>query len=257
MKTIKLSIFAIFLIALSTGFSQTADEILANYFENTGGIDAWRSIEGMKMTAKVNQGGMEIPIEIIRLKDGKQMTVITFQGKTLKQDVFDGETLWSTNFLTQKAEKSDAESTENMKLEINDFPDSFLNYKEKGYTVELLGKEDFAGTETFKLKLTKEPVTIDGKKEEDVSFYFFDTENFVPLAIQTEIKQGPSKGTMSEITFSDYQEAGNVYMPYTMTQGVKGQPGQPISMDSIEINPTVDASEFMFPEEETSETDDK
>ena len=51
-----------------------------------------------------------------------------------------------------------------MKLESKDFPDAFFNYKEKGYTIELLGKEDLEGTETFKIKLTKTPMTVDGEK---------------------------------------------------------------------------------------------
>jgi outer membrane lipoprotein-sorting protein len=35
-----------------------------------------------------------------------------------------------------------------------------------------------------------------------------------------------------------------------MTQGLKGQPGQPITIKKIELNPTVDNKEFKFPEEE-------
>jgi len=241
--------------ALATLQAQTADEILDTYFENIGGKDAWRAVEGLRMTAKLNQGGMEIPLEITRLKDGKQMTVISFQGKELKQGVFDGEVLWSTNFMTQKAEKSDAESTEMMKKEINDFPDAFLDYQDKGYKVEYIGKEDFNGTETFKLKLTKEPVTIDGAEVEDVSYYFFETENYVPIAVQAEIKQGQGKGMISEITFSDYQEVDGLYIAFSMTQGVKGQGGQPITMDSVELNPVVDASAFAFPAEDAVEGD--
>lgn len=241
-------------IVLMSGWAslqaQTADEILNNYFENTGGVDAWRAVEGMRMKAKVNQGGMEIPLEIVRMKDGRQMTSITFQGLELKQGVFDGEVLWGTNMMTQKAEKSDAEATEMMKKEMNDFPDPFLDYQDKGYTVELMGKEDFNGTETFKIKLVKEPITVDGEEVQDVSYYFFETENFVPIAIHSEIKQGQAKGMMSEITFSDYQEVEGLYMPFTMSQGVKGQGGQPVTMDSIELNPEVTDSDFAFPAEE-------
>ena len=83
--------------------AQTVDEIISNYFENTGGVENWEKIEGIKMSAKVNQGGMEIPIEIVQLKNGKMMTTINFQGQSIKQGVFDGEVLWSTNFMTQKA----------------------------------------------------------------------------------------------------------------------------------------------------------
>ena len=241
-------------IVLMSGWAklqaQTADDILNNYFENTGGVDAWRAVEGMRMKAKVNQGGMEIPLEIVRMKDGRQMTSITFQGLVLKQGVFDGEVLWGTNMMTQKAEKSDAEATEMMKKEMNDFPDPFLDYQDKGYTVELMGKEDFNGTETFKIKLVKEPITVDGEEVQDFSYYFFETENFVPIAIHSEIKQGQAKGMMSEITFSDYQEVEGLYMPFTMSQGVKGQGGQPVTMDSIELNPEVSDSDFAFPAEE-------
>ena len=253
MKTLKL-LFIIALVSMSANVTaQTAEEIIANYFENTGGIDNWNKVEGIKISAKVNQGGMEIPIAMLQLKGGKQMTVITFQGKEIKQGVFDGETLWSTNFMTQKAEKSDQETTDNMKLEINDFPDPFLNYKEKGYAIELIGKEDMDGAETFKIKLIKEPMMVDGQKEENVSFYFFDTENFVPIAVQTEIKSGEGKGMITEITMSDYQEVGGIMMPHSMTQGVKGQPGQPIIIEKIELNPEVNANEFMFPEETMGE----
>lgn len=254
MKKITILLVAFLTSALFTNISaQSADDIIDNYFENTGGIEAWRSIEGMKILAKANQGGMEIPVTIVQLKNGKQMTSISFQGKEIKQGVFDGETLWSTNFMTQKAEKSDAETTANMKLQMEDFPDPFLDYEEKGYSVELVGKEDYNGTETFKIKLTKKPMTVDGNEEENISFYFFDAENFVPIAIHSEIKQGQAKGMISEVTFSDYDEVeGGIYMPFTMTNGIKGQPGQAITMEKYELNPTVDNAEFEFPKEETT-----
>lgn len=244
----KLLLVAVMFIGLIAN-AQTVDEILATYYENIGGVENFKNIKGIKMTAKVNQQGMEIPLEMYQLADGKQMTVINFQGKEIKQGVFDGETLWGHNFMTMKAEKSDAEATANMKLDMNDFPDSFIDYKEKGYKVELLGKETIDGAETFKIKLTKEPVTIDGKKEDSITYYFFDTENFVPIAIQTEIKSGPGKGMMSEITMSDYQEVDGLFFPFSMTQGVKGQPGAPLTITKIELNPTVDAALFAFPEE--------
>jgi hypothetical protein len=35
-----------------------------------------------------------------------------------------------------------------------------------------------------------------------------------------------------------------------MTQGVKGQPGQPITMSEVILNPTVEASDFTLPEKQ-------
>ena len=129
MKMLSRILVLITLICSYTINAQTVDEIIDNYFENTGGVENWEKIEGVKMSAKVNQGGMEIPIEIVQLKSGKMMTTINFQGQSIKQGVFDWEVLWSTNFMSQKAEKSDEESTNMVKNEMNEFPDPFLNYK--------------------------------------------------------------------------------------------------------------------------------
>lgn len=248
MKKLNKILLTLLLFFTFNSFSQSVDEIIDNYFENTGGIDQWRKLKGVKMSAKLSQQGMEIPIEIIQMQGGKQMQIINFQGQSIKAQVFDGEVSWGINMMSQKPEKSDQETTDNLKLDNNDFPDSFMDYKSKGYIAELIGKETVDGTETFKVKLTKEPKTIDGKKEDDITFYFFDTENYVPIAIQTEVKEGPGKGMIMEITMSDYQEVEGLYFPFSQTQGIKDQPSIPLIIDSIELNPTIDENEFKFPE---------
>ena len=249
MKHLFTLVLAVVLTLPQLTLAQDLDEILDNYFENTGGRAQWEALEGIKMTAKINQMGMEIPLEIIQLKSGKQMTVINFQGQQIKQGVFDGEVLWSINMMTQKAEKSDQETTDNIKREMGDFPDPFLNYQAKGYAAELLGTEEIDGAECYKIKLTKKPLIVDGLEVDNVSFYYFDMDNFVPIAVQSEIKAGPAKGQMSEVKMSDYQEVSGYYFPFSMIQGLKGQEGQAITFDQIEVNPQVDEAEFVFPED--------
>lgn len=247
MKSIRIA-FIMALVAV-TGFTQaqSADEIINSYFENTGGLEAWKNLKGIKIVAKVNQGGIEIPLEIVQLKDGRQYTKFSLQGQEFKQGVFDGTSLWNTNFQTMKAEKEDEERTANAKLDANDFPDSFFDYKSKGYQVELVGKESFDGAETFKLKLIKEPRTVDGVKVEDVSYYYFEMESFVPIGQESEMRQGSAKGQIGQTKLSDYKEVGGLYFPHSMTQGVKGGESQPLIIDSIEVNPEVTDADFSFP----------
>jgi outer membrane lipoprotein-sorting protein len=226
------------------------EEIIENYIENTGGYDSWKALEGVKYTAKINQGGMEIPLELVYLADGRQYTKFSFQGNEFMQGVFDGEDLWSVNFQSLKAERADAEDLANQKLEANDFPDSWLDFKDKGYTAELMGKETIDGAETFKIKLVKEPKTIDGEKVEDITYYYFDTENFVPIVQESEITTGEQKGAISQVKLSDYQEVEGLYFPFSIDQGIKGVGSQPLVIESIEVNPDVDDSVFAFPSEE-------
>ncbi|MGB0789661.1 MAG: outer membrane lipoprotein-sorting protein, partial [Marinirhabdus sp.] len=201
MKTLKTVLcIAVLLLAVAPFANAqdiTADEIINNYFENTGGADAWKALKGVKISGSVNAQGMDIPVEIYQTKDGKQLVKINLQGQEMTQIAFDGETMWTTNFMTMKAEKSDSEATQNMKKQTEDFPSPFLDYQKKGFKVEMIGKETKEGTETYKIKLTQSPLTVDGKEEPNVSYYYFDTENFVPIATEAEIKSGPAKGQMS------------------------------------------------------------
>ena len=160
----------------------------------------------------------------------------------MTQVVFEGTSCWSTNMMTKKAKKMDSETLENMKKSAGkDFPDPFLNYKDKGYSAEYVGKETKEGTECHKVKLTKLPQTINGEKVDDVSFYYFDTENNVIVASEAEIKEGPMKGQMAGSSSSNYQEVEGIYFPFTMNQF-----GQEMTMKKITLNPTIDPKEFEF-----------
>lgn len=242
-------LLALTLVIMSASvMAQSVDEILTKYFETTGGKAKWEALTGLKLTASVNQGGMEIPLEIIQLKDGKQCTKINFQGKIIMQGVYDGTTLWSHNFMNMKAEKSDAEATENYKKNIGDFPDPFLNYKSRGWKAELMGKESVDGAEAYKIKLTKKPIKVDGVETENVSYYYFDIESSVPVMQESEIKEGPAKGQIQQIKFSDYQEVDGLMFPFSISQGVKGQGGQPIVISAVQVNPSIDQAELKYPE---------
>jgi len=243
MKTIKTLIIAFLIIAITPATAQTADEIINNYFENTGGASNWNKLEGMKMEAEANAQGMVIPVEIYQTKDGKQLVSIDLQGQKMTQFSFDGETMWTTNFMTMAPEKSDKETTDNMKKQMKDFPSPLLNYKEKGYSVELLENETIEGTDTFKIKLTQDPIMVDGVETANITYFYFEKENFVPIVSETQIQQGPMKGQMSKTTLSDYEEVDGLYFPFSMNMG-----GQAITIKNIILNPEIDMTMFAFPE---------
>jgi hypothetical protein len=90
-----------------------------------------------------------------------------------------------------------------------------LDYKAKGYAAEFVGKETKEGTECFKVKFTKKPVTVDGVKWMIYHTTYFDTENYLPIATETEIKQGPMKGQNRFPTMSDYQEVVRNGFPFS------------------------------------------
>ena len=238
MKLVK-TLFILAFVAIAMPLSaQTADEIISTYIENTGG-DAWNDVQATKMSATVNQGGMSIPVTVYNTKDGKQAVVIEFNGQKITQMAFDGETLWTTNFMSMKPEKSSEEMSNNMKLNNNDFPSPLLHYKENGYEVEYIGTETKDGAETYKVKVVQEPVMMNGVETPSISYYYFDMDSYVPIAIETT-----QMGQPINITMSDYQEVEGLYFPFAMSQA-----GQPFQMSEIVVNPEIDETIFDFPVE--------
>lgn len=226
---------------------QSVDEIINGSITKTGGASNWTALKGIKIKAKFDQGGIEFPLEIVQLADGRQYTRLTFQNTEIKQGVFDGSTLWSTDFQTLKAKQADEETTANVGNDSNDFPDALLNYSNKGYGAELLGKELLEGIEVYKIKLEKEPITVDGVQVADISYYYFDSKTLLPVALEFEVKHGPIQGSTMVITLKDYREVQGLLFPFSLSQGVKDAPSQPLVIESIEINPTINSNEFIYP----------
>ena len=252
----KFILFNLFLFIFSgLATAQTADEIIDNYLQNIGGKDKLSKIKALHIKAKTNAQGMEIPVDIYMTSDGKQYIQFELQGKKMVQLAFDGKTAWHTNFMNMQNEKYDNETTENLKRNSKgEFPNPFLNYKDKGYKVELIGKDEIEGTETFKIKLTEHPVLSEGKEVNKESYYYFDAENFVPLVAEEEVKSGQMKGAKIQQVFSDFQEVDGLYFPFSTMTKFNGMPGQEIKIVSVEINPEIDQDMFTFKETATGTT---
>ena len=246
-KHLILSLFTLLFTGILS--AQTADEIVNNYLKNIGGKDKLAKIEALHVTASTKAQGMEIPVDIYMTRDGKQYIVAKFQGKEMVQVAFDGNTAWHTNFMNMKNEKMDKETTENMKKNAGgDFPNPFLNYKKKGYSIELLGEEEIEGTNTYKIKLTQKPETKNGKEVAKESTYYFDKENFVPIVVETTIKEGQMAGSKVQQVFSDYQEVDGIYFPFSTATKFNGNAGQEVKLTKIEINPNIDNKIFEYKE---------
>lgn len=232
---------ALFLFAFAPQKSdaQTADEIINNYYEAIGGVDAWKNLNSMKMTGTAENFGMTFPITVYSMRPNLQKVVVDIQGQQFVE-AFDGEVAWTINpFMggTDPVKKSEEETKEAAKQV---FEDDLINYKEKGHNVSLEGTEEIDGIETFKLKLTK----ADG----DEIIYFMDTENFVPVVIRRFINTGELKGKAIDTYVSDYDEVEGMMMPFSYEQKVDGQTFMKSNFTSIEFNPELSADEFKFPE---------
>ena len=137
-----------------------------------------------------------------------------------------------------------------MKRNSDDGNNPFMDYEDKGFTVELVGYETIDGVDCYKLKLVKGNILVEGEEVENVSYTYFDQENFVPIQTVAEIHSGQMKGENSITLFSDYEEVDGLFFPFSITYQSEAGEGQTIEFDSIELNPELEDDFFTFPTKE-------
>jgi outer membrane lipoprotein-sorting protein len=242
----KLFLAAVIMSAACVSNAQTADEILAKYFEVTGGIDKWKALKSLKMEGKVATPQGDLPLTILKKIPNKSKVTINFQGKEFIPAAYDGETAWVLNPFAggTSAVKLDAETTKELSDE--QFEESFIDYKKKGHVVTLEGKEEIDGVQCFKIKLEKNK---NNDKDDATEVYYFDTENYVPIMTKRFIKVGPSKGTEIQTFLSDYQEVEGLMLPFSVENKANGQSMEKFAITKISINENIDDSVFAFPKQ--------
>lgn len=220
--------------------AQSADEIVMKYIETIGGVDKWKKLESIRQTGYIVVQGMNIPFTASGMRPNLTRQEGEFQGQKFV-DAFDGTVAWNSspwatmNKPTKKTEEETAEAAK------ENFEDDFINYKDKGHTIELEGKEEIEGAQCFKVKMKR--------KTGDEKIYFIDTEAYVPVMVRSFATSGPAKGQALETYMSDYKDVEGMMMPHTIEQKMGGQTAVVIKAEKVELNPQLDKAIFSLPKE--------
>lgn len=228
--------------------AQTADELIEKNLQATGGREKLAAVKSVRMTGKmvVSQGqGLEIPMTMEIKQPDKLRTEATVQGMTAIQTL-NGKEGWTVNpFMGKKdPEKMSDDDVKRTEEQLDSF-DLLTKYKEKGHTIEYVGKEDLEGTPAYKLKLTK--------KNGDVSYLYLDAESYLLVKITGKTKM-QGQEMESETTLGDYKAVDGVLYPHSIESQAKGMPAKMVvTFSKIEVNPTLDDSRFAMPVPEKKE----
>ncbi len=234
------------LLAVPAQAQMTLDDVLNNYYEAVGGVDAWMAVNTMKATGSMMlMPGTEAPFSMSAKRPEKVRLEFTFQGMTGIQ-AYDGETAWTVMPFMGKTEPEEVpeEDADDVK-EMADIEGALMNYADKGHTVEYVGEEAVEGTNAHKLKVMME--------NGEVRHYYLDAEYYVPIMVTSSREV---RGTIMEFEqiLSDYKDVDGLMIPHSMESRPKGAPqGQVITIDMVELNVDIDDSIFTMPEPEAGE----
>ena len=237
----KLSLCVAFLAFLTPALiGQTVDEIIAKSVEARGGMEKLKALKSIRSTGKMEIGpGIEAPGTMYLKRPNMARLEFTVQGLTAVQ-AYDGKSGWMIMPFTGKKdpEAMTADDTKEME-EDADIDGPLVDYKSKGHTVELLGKEKLEGTDAYKLKVTL--------KNGDIKTIYLDSDSY--LEIKEEGKR-MVRGSEQEFesALSDYREVDGLMFPFAIESGVKGsQQKQKLTIEKMELNVPVEDSNFKMP----------
>ena len=230
-----------FVCAAAAGLAQaqTVDEIIARNLQAKGGPEKWQSIQSVKMTGKMTAQGAEMPLTVYAMRPNYNRQEITMPaGKAVQ--AFDGKTAWMMNPMMgigtpQPIPGPAAEMARNSA----DFDGALINYKEKGSTVELVGRETLEGRDVYHLRVTAKGGTP--------QHYFLDAETGIELKMTAEVDPGNGQKQTISTVMSDYKPVNGVMIPHTVTQMADGKTLLRWTITSVEFNAVKDPAIFSMP----------
>ncbi len=231
------------LVSLSAlAAAQSVDDIVAKTIAAQG-LQKMKPVQAMRMTGTMSvevpgQEPISAPVVIEVKRPNKARMTFTMMGMENAQG-YDGQVGWSFMPIQQQMAPQPATADELKDLqEQSDMDGSLVDYKMKGHTIELVGKEPVQGTDAYKLKLTL--------KGGDVQYEYINAQTFMPMKLDTtRVIQGTPVNV--ETFVGDFKDEGGVMLPHTIEAHV-GNIKQRVTVEKVEMNAQIDDARFKMPE---------
>jgi hypothetical protein len=208
-------LLGVLLSAGAPAMAQSADELVAQNLAARGGAAALDAIESVKFDGMVIfPGDFQLTYEEVRTKAGDVRVDMALQGLTLVQG-WDGKTGWRINpFEGRKdAERMSDDEARSM-ADTGSIRGPLQKAAMQGSTVTYLGREDFDGTNTYKLKVTE--------KDGDEFVYLLDPDTMLEVKM-VETRKIRGAPQVFEYEFGDYEKIAGVYFPMSVESWLAGQ----------------------------------
>ena len=220
--------------------AQTADELVAKNLEAKGGVEKIKAIKSYKFSGKFQQGSFTAQVAQEAKAPDNIREMFTVQGMTQIQ-AYDGKTGWQISpFQGRRDPEMLGEDDLRDIVEDSDFYGPLVDYKEKGNTIEYLGRDSVDGDDVYRLKVTL--------KNGDIIYYYLDPDTYIE--IRTE-RQQFIRGAVREnqTDLGSYKQVNGVFFPFSISSGPKARPDQKgtVTIEKMEANVDLPESAFKMP----------
>jgi len=222
----------------------TAAQIVDNNVAARGGLDAWRKVESMLWTGRIDSVTSPAPnLSFVLLQQRPnrvRFEIDAMHTKTVR--AFDGARGWKVLPAREGHAEPQPYNMQELKFareaQVVDGP--LIDYQAKGNKVEFDGVESIEGRRAYRLN-----VHLASGTHETV---WVDAETFLDLRYdRTSYHAGGGSVTVS-IYYRNYRDVDGLQIPFVQDiGGVAGKPGERMLIDKVTLNPPLDDTAFVEP----------
>ena len=269
-------VLAISSIVPLTAKGETANLSAAQVVEKNiaarGGLQAWRGLQTMTWTGKMDAGGgdsvarsrrialapsssnvpvmtppdtktqqVQLPFTLYLKRGHKSRIELEFAGKKPVQ-VYDGTNGWKYRpFLNREDVEPFTADELKSEAEKSDLDGPLVDYAAKGTKIESAGVEKVEGRDCYKLKLTL--------KGGDVQYVWIDSQTFLDVKLSGSPRRMDGRMHNVYIYQRDFKTVQGLALPQVLETAVDGyRDTHKMVIESLVINPKLDDSLFKKPQ---------
>lgn len=221
--------------------AQTLDDIISMNLDAKGGLTRIKATSSVRMTGRVTatdpETGQAMTAAITTLASRpNRMRREQFAGGEVTVSAFDGTTLWTSRGSGPAREAPGPQAA--YARQDAEFDSVFVDFREKGHAISLVGRDRRDGADVFHLKVTKK-----GGPPQD---YYLDAATGLERAVSVTL-QGPAGPVTIATEFGDYRKQDGRMLPFSIRQRVNGAVTASTVIETVEFNVPVEASAFTMP----------
>src|ERR1700758_1682679 len=226
--------------------SLTAPQIVEKNIAARGGLQAWRGLQTMTWTGKMDAGGGDSVARSRRAalapsSSTNHPVMNAPAGKTPVQ-VYDGTNGWKYRpFLNREDVEPFTNDELKSEAQKSDLDGPLVDYAAKGTKVESAGVEKVEGHDCYKLKLTL--------KSGDLQYVWIDTQSFLDVKVSGTPRRMDGRMHNVYIYQRDFKTVQGLVLPQVLETAVDGyRDTHKMVIESLVINPKLDDSLFKKPQ---------
>jgi hypothetical protein len=228
----------LFVLLAANASAQTADELVAKYVEARGGLAKLRAIQTVRIERTIGAVFNNIDAVIYKKRPSFYRSEQRVNGSPDVTVRGFADTAWET-VSGKTSVRQGAAPVEQREVD-GDFDGFLVDYRDKGHTVALEGRQRVGGTDAWKLKVTM--------KSGAVRYVYLDAATFLEARHESTVEVAPNRRIATTITFGDWREVNGVKFAYAIEEE-RDAPGQTFVFytNKIEVNVPMDEAIFRMP----------